>query len=184
MLSFIGLGNIGNQYANTKHNAGFWVLDELCKRWKINFLPSDNEYVYAENNNNKVLLIKPTTVMNNSGIIIKSVIKKWNLKLEDLFVIFDDVDLPLGSLRIRPSGGDGCHRGMESIIYRLGNNKFPRIRFGIAAGKNLRPAQEYVLKNFRRKDQVLADEVIVKAADAVESIINNGLNKTMNQYNA
>ena len=101
-----------------------------------------------------------------------------------MFVIFDDVDLPLGRLRIRPSGGDGCHRGMESIIYRLGNNKFPRIRFGIAAGKNLRPAEEYVLKNFRRKDQVLADEVIVKAADAVESIINNGLNKTMNQYNA
>ena len=107
MLSFIGLGNIGNEYANTKHNAGFWVLDELCKRWKINFLPSDNEYVYAENNNNKVLLIKPTTGMNNSGIIIKSVIKKWNLKLENLFVIFDDVDLPLGSLRKKPKTSRG-----------------------------------------------------------------------------
>jgi PTH1 family peptidyl-tRNA hydrolase len=184
MILFMGLGNPGNHYADTKHNAGFWVLDELCRRWKINFLPGDSDYVYAENNDSKVLLIKPTTSMNNSGIIIKSIIKRWNLKLENFYVIFDDVDLPLGSLRIKPSGGDGCHRGMESIIYRLGNTQFPRIRFGIAAGKNLRPAEEYVLKNFRKKDQVLANEVIVKAADAVESIINNGLNKTMNQYNA
>ena len=184
MLSFIGLGNIGNEYANTKHNAGFWVLDELCKRWKINFLPSDNEYVYAENNNNKVLLIKPTTGMNNSGIIIKSVIKKWNLKLENLFVIFDDVDLPLGKIRLRPKGGDGCHRGMESVIYHLGNNQFPRIRFGIATNDRLRPAEKYVLKSFNKKDQLLANEMIVKAADAAESIIFNGMAKTMNQYNA
>ena len=82
------------------------------------------------------------------------------------------------------SGGDGCHRGMESIIYRLGNNRFPRIRFGIASGRKLRPAEDYVLKNFKKKDQVLADEVIVKTADAVDSIISIGLEKTMNQFNA
>ena len=97
MISFMGLGNPGNHYADTKHNAGFWVLDELCRRWKINFLPGDSDYVYAENNDSKVLLIKPTTGMNNSGIIIKSIIKRWNLKLENFYVIFDDVDLPLGS---------------------------------------------------------------------------------------
>ena len=122
--------------------------------------------------------------MNNSGMIIKSLIAKWNLKLENLFIIFDDVDLPLGKIRIKPSGGDGCHKGMESIIYRLGTNSFPRIRFGIASGTNLRPSEKYVLKNFRKEDQIVANEVIVKISDAIESIIKDGLSKTMNQYNA
>ena len=121
---------------------------------------------------------------SNSGMIIKSLIAKWNLKLENLFIIFDDVDLPLGKIRIKPSGGDGCHKGMESIIYRLGTNSFPRIRFGIASGTNLRPAEKYVLKNFRKEDQIVANEVIVKISDAIESIIQDGLSKTMNQYNA
>ena len=122
--------------------------------------------------------------MNNRGMIIKSLIAKWNLKLENLFIVFDDVDLPLGKIRIKPSGGDGCHKGMESIIYRLGTNSFPRIRFGIASGTNLRPAEKYVLKNFRKEDQIVANEVIVKISDAIESIIQDGLSKTMNQYNA
>ena len=184
MYSFIGLGNTGNHYALTKHNAGFWVIDELCKRLNVKMLPGEGEYVFAENKTKEIVLIKPSTGMNNSGIIIKSLIKKWNLELENLYVIFDDVDLPLGKIRIKPSGGDGCHKGMESIIYRLGTNKFPRIRFGIASGKNLRPSEKYVLKNFRENDQVLANEVILRTSDAVESIVNNGLSKTMNQYNA
>ena len=184
MYSFIGLGNTGNHYALTKHNAGFWVIDELCKRWNVKMLPGEGEYVFAENKTKEIVLIKPSTGMNNSGIIIKSLIKKWNLELENLYIIFDDVDLPLGKIRIKPSGGDGCHKGMESIIYCLGTNKFPRIRFGIASGKNLRPSEKYVLKNFREKDQVLANEVIIRTSDAVESIVSNGLSKTMNQYNA
>ena len=184
MYSFIGLGNPGSHYAQTKHNAGFWVIDELCKRWKMDLLPGDGQYLFAENNEKKIVLIKPLTGMNNSGMIINSLIAKWNLKLENLFIIFDDVDLPLGKIRIKPSGGDGCHKGMESIIYRLGTNSFPRIRFGIASGTNLRPSEKYVLKNFRKEDQIVANEVIVKISDAIESIIQNGLSKTMNQYNA
>ena len=184
MYSFIGLGNPGNHYAQTKHNAGFWVIDELCKRWKMDLLPGDGQYLFAENTDKKIVLIKPLTGMNNSGMIIKSLIAKWNLKLENLFIIFDDVDLPLGKIRIKPSGGDGCHKGMESIIYRLGTNNFPRIRFGIASGTNLRPSEKYVLKNFRREDQIVANEVIVKISDSIESIIHKGLSKTMNQYNA
>ena len=150
----------------------------------MNLLPGNGEYVFAEDSRKKIVLIKPSTGMNNSGLIIKSLIKKWNISLENLYIIFDDVDLPLGKIRIKPSGGDGCHKGMESIIYRLGTNKFPRIRFGIASGKNLRPSEKYVLKNFGKKDQIIANEVIVKASDAVESILHNGLNKTMNHFNA
>ena len=90
----------------------------------------------------------------------------------------------MGKIRIRPKGGDGCHRGMESVICHIGNNGFPRIRFGIATGDKLRPAENYVLKSFNKKNQILANEMIVKTADAVESIIHNGMSKTMNLFNA
>ena len=184
MYSFLGLGNPGNNYAQTKHNAGFWVLDELSKRWKIDFKPGDGDYVYAEKNGSDVVLIKPTTGMNRSGNVLNIIMKRWKINFKNLYVVFDDIDLPLGRLRIRPSGGDGCHKGMESIIYSLGSNQFPRIRFGIASGSHLKPAEDYVLKNFNKKDQVVANELIVKTADAVESIISVGLDKTMNQFNA
>ena len=128
--------------------------------------------------------MKTTTGMNGSGIGVKDIIKHWNVSLEDLYIILDDVDLPLGKLRIRPKGGDGCHRGMESVIYHLGSTRFPRLRYGIATEDKLRPAEKYVLKSFRKKDQVLADEMVVKTADAVESILRIGISKTMNKYNS
>ena len=184
MISFVGLGNPGDKYQNTKHNAGFWVLDELSRRWKTVFKPGNGEYFFVENKTQNILLIKPSTGMNSSGIAVKDIIKKWKINLSDLHIIFDDVDLPLGKIRLRPKGGDGCHRGMESVIYHLGKNQFPRIRFGIATNDRLRPAEKYVLKSFNKKDQLLANEMIVKAADAAESIIFNGMAKTMNQYNA
>ena len=184
MISFIGLGNPGNKYENTKHNAGFWVLDELSRRWKTTFKPGKGEYFFMEEKSWNILLIKPTTGMNNSGIAVKDIVKNWNINLSELYLIIDDVDLPLGKIRIRPSGGDGCHRGLESVIYHLGNNRFPRIRFGIATDDKLRPAENYVLKSFNKKNQILASEMIVKTADAVESIIHNGMAKTMNIFNA
>ena len=184
MISFIGLGNPGNKYENTKHNAGFWVLDELSRRWKTNFKPGEGEYFFMEEKSWNILLIKPTTGMNNSGIAVKDIVKNWNINLSELYLIIDDVDLPLGKIRIRTKGGDGCHRGMESVIYHLGNNRFPRIRFGIATDDKLRPAENYVLKSFNKNNQVLASEMIVKTADAVESIIHNGMVKSMNLFNA
>ena len=184
MISFIGLGNPGNKYENTKHNAGFWVLDELSRRWKTTFKPGKGEYFFMEEKSRNILLIKPTTGMNNSGIAVKDIVKNWNINLSELYLIIDDVDLPLGKIRIRTKGGDGCHRGMESVIYHLGNNRFPRIRFGIATDDKLRPAENYVLKSFNKKNQVLASEMIVKTADAVESIIHNGVVKSMNLFNA
>jgi len=184
MISFIGLGNPGNKYENTKHNAGFWVLDELSRRWKTTFKPGKGEYFFMEEKSWNILLIKPTTGMNNSGIAVKDIVKNWNINLSELYLIIDDVDLPLGKIRIRTKGGDGCHRGMESVIYHLGNNRFPRIRFGIATDDKLRPAENYVLKSFNKKNQILASEMIVKTADAVESIIHNGMEKTMNLFNS
>lgn len=183
MLAFVGLGNPGNIYAETKHNAGFWVVDELARRWKISFKPGKGEFLYAESDDHSVLLVKPTTGMNVSGVAVKEVMQSWALDLQELFIVLDDVDLPLGKLRLRPKGGDGCHRGMESVIYHQGNTNFPRLRFGIATENKLRPAEKYVLKPFRKKDRVLANEMVVTAADAVESVLTRGIEKTMNVFN-
>ncbi len=183
MIAFIGLGNTGDEYSFTKHNAGFWVLNELAKRMNISFKPGKGDYVYAEDNNKNIVLVKPTTGMNRSGLAVKQVMDKWYIDLSDLFLIVDDVDLDLGTLRIRPAGGDGCHRGMESVIYQLNENKFPRIRFGIKGDDHKRPAEKYVLKSFRKQDQQLAEDMVQRTADAIYSILNNGLNKTMSEFN-
>ncbi len=183
MIAFIGLGNIGDKYASTKHNAGFWVVNELAKRMNISFKPGKGDYVYAENPQKDILLVKPTTGMNRSGLAVRQVLDKWNIDMEDLYLVVDDVDLNLGTIRIRPSGGDGCHRGMESVIYQLNENRFPRIRFGIKAEDHTRPAEKYVLIPFRKQDIQLAEEMVQKTADAIFSILNNGLNRTMSEYN-
>lgn len=183
MVVFVGLGNIGDEYSSTKHNAGFWVVNELAKRMNISFKLGKGDYVYAEDRNRDIILIKPTTNMNRSGLAVRQALDKWNVELENLYIIVDDVDLNLGTLRIRPGGGDGCHRGMESVIYQLSENQFPRIRFGIKADDHKRPAEKYVLKPFHKQDQKLAEEMVLQAADVAMSILNNGINATMNKFN-
>ena len=183
MFVFVGLGNIGDEYSSTKHNAGFWVVNELAKRMNISFKPGKGDYVYAEDHNKGIVLVKPTTGMNRSGLATRQVVDKWNIEIESLYLIVDDVDLHLGTIRIRPRGGDGCHRGMESVIYQLNENKFPRIRFGIKAEDHKRPAEKYVLKPFLKQDQELAEKMVQRTADAVFSIKINGLNRTMSEFN-
>ncbi len=183
MIAFIGLGNPGSQYAKTKHNAGFWVVDELARRWKASYQPGKGDYIYAEIRQGRVLLAKPTTGMNVCGTAVREIIRRWEIKLQELFVIVDDVDLPLGSLRVRPKGGDGCHRGLESIIYQLGKMEFPRLRYGIATAEEIRPAENFVLLPFRKQDVKLAQSMVNTAADAVESIMLHGLQKTMARFN-
>ncbi|MFQ6614979.1 MAG: aminoacyl-tRNA hydrolase, partial [Fidelibacterota bacterium] len=141
------------------------------------------DYVYAEIPKPRLVAAKPTPGMNASGSAVKAIVDRWNVDLPEMLVIVDDVDLPLGTLRIRPHGGDGCHRGMESVIYHLKDNRFPRLRFGIATDEDLRPAENYVLKPFRKQDRRLAEEMVSTAADAVETIVYQGLNKAMNLFN-
>ncbi|MFQ6611620.1 MAG: aminoacyl-tRNA hydrolase [Fidelibacterota bacterium] len=183
MIAFIGLGNPELQYAATKHNAGYWVVDELANRWKVHYKPGKGNFLYSEAEQQDALLVKPTTGMNISGTAVKDVIRFWDLSLDKLLIIVDDVDLPLGRLRIRPGGGDGCHRGLESVIYHLGNTHFPRLRFGIAASGKRRPAEDYVLRPFRPHDQILAEEMVQTAADAAEFILKQGLENAMNTFN-
>ena len=183
MIAFVGLGNPGNKYADTKHNAGFWILDEMASRYKISFKPGKGDYVVAIKPN-KFLLFKPTTGMNNSGKAVQDISNSWNLITKDICIILDDVDLSLDVIRIRPRGGDGSHRGLESIIYSLNTNEFPRLRFGIGTDEKMRPAENYVLKPFNSNDQKTSAGAVKKAADALDSIIFNGLDKTMNIFNS
>ena len=185
MIAFVGLGNIGDRYSKTKHNAGFWALDEFAKRNKMVFKPGKGNYLFAKTKRNQVLLIKPTTMMNKSGKAVKDVLAQWGLLPSDVFIVLDDVDLPLGAIRIRPKGGDGCHRGLENIIYQLQTNRFPRIRLGIAVlSGDTRPAEKYVLLPFDKESKKEANAMIQKCADAMQNIIIHGLNRTMNEFNS
>ena len=184
MIAFIGLGNPGDKYANTKHNAGFWVVDELARRQKLSFKPGKGPYVFAQHQRREVLLVKPTTGMNLSGNAVKDVANRWDLLPSDIHVIVDDVDLHLGSIRIRPKGGDGCHRGMENIIYQLQSDQFPRIRLGIGTDENMRPAEKFVLKPFKSENVTEAEAMVNRGADALANLLVRGLNHTMNHFNS
>mgnify|MGYP001160769283 FL=1 len=184
MIAFIGLGNVGDKYKETKHNAGFWVIDEMANRNNISFKPGNGDYVIASKMN-KFFLVKPTSGMNRSGSAVKQIIDSKKLLAEQICIIVDDVDLPLGKIRIKPKGGDGSHRGLENIIYTLRTDRFPRLRYGIGTDEQMRPAENYVLKPFKNeKEKSFSIEIIKKAADALDSFIFNGLNKTMNIYNS
>ena len=185
MIAFIGLGNIGDSYVNTKHNAGFWVLDEFANRNKMIFNPGKGDYVFSQTKQNQVLLIKPTTMMNNSGNAVKDVMLQWCLMPSEVVIVLDDVDLPLGVIRIRPKGGDGCHRGLENIIYKMQTNQFVRIRLGIAETlEQIRPSEEYVLKPFNKHSIENAKIMVQKCADAMQYLIIHGLDRTMNKFNS
>ena len=116
MIAIIGLGNPGDQYANTKHNAGFWVADEWAQRHHLSFEPGKGDYVLAQHKRREVIVVKPTTGMNQSGSAVKDVALLWDLSPSEIYAIVDDVDLPLGTIRIRPKGGDGCHRAAYASV--------------------------------------------------------------------
>ena len=183
MMLFSGLGNPGNKYTKTKHNAGFWILDKLAEIKGKPFKPGNGEYVFIEDKKNGIIFMKPTTGMNKSGLALKQVANQYRLTTSDICIIVDDIDLPLGKLRIKPKGGDGCHRGLENIIYHLKSTEFPRIRFGIGTSENMRPAESYVLKPFSKKEIPIVDESVNRAVDAIENICLNGLSYTMNYIN-
>ena len=184
MIVFIGLGNVGEKYKQTKHNAGFWIMDEMAARHKISFRLGFGDYVIASKPD-KFHLVKPSTGMNRSGNAVSQLIESKNVLPEQICVVLDDVDLPLGKIRIKPKGGDGSHRGLQNIIYLSKTDNFARLRFGIGTCEKMRPAENYVLKPFKKdNDKTLAIVTVKNAADALDSIVFNGLDRTMNIYNS
>lgn len=184
MKIVVGLGNPGQEYSATRHNVGFMVIDELAQRWGVSNWKNRKEALIVEHRiEEPVLLVKPQTYMNLSGVAVGELARWYKVAPEDVIIIFDDMDLPTGRLRLRMKGGSGGHRGIESLLTHLANDSFPRVRIGIGRPPTGWQVVDYVLSRFTVKEQPLLVEAINKAADAVESIITQGMNKAMNLHN-
>ena len=179
----VGLGNPGRRYERTKHNAGFWVIDELLRREEIGKLKGMCRSLVGtmEWGETGVIFAKPTTYMNSSGEAVAALVNKFDISLPDLCVVYDDLNLELGVLRMRKQGSDGGHNGMKSIIRQLDTEEFPRLRMGIGAPVDSQV--DFVLSEFNDADQVTIGEVVQKAADAVETLLQDGLQAAMNGFN-
>ncbi|UCH63314.1 MAG: aminoacyl-tRNA hydrolase [Fidelibacterota bacterium] len=183
MRLIIGLGNPGSRYARTRHNFGYRALESLAHAWSLAFVPGKGDYIMAVRESEDLALVKPTAFMNESGLPVKEALAHFHVTLPDMLVIFDDIDLPLGSLRFRPRGGAGGHQGMASIIYHLGSEDFPRLRLGIATDAPLRPSEEYVLEPFRSRDEPQVAQVLEQAVDGIEYYLEQGIERTMTRFN-
>lgn len=183
----VGLGNPGDEYAGTRHNLGFRVADELCRRIRGRFLRSSGEYLVARATVDPVsmVLLKPLTYMNNSGAAIAEAMSKYDVPLEQMIVVVDDFAIPLGRLRIRGKGSDGGHNGLTSVLHALGTDSFARLRCGI--GRDPMPPKSsmrtFVLSSFERDEIPVAEQMIVRAADAALEFARTGLASVMNRYN-
>lgn len=186
MKVIVGLGNPGKTYERTRHNAGFDVVDELARRGGAVFRRSWLSSVRtarAELGGEEVLLVKPQTYMNRSGQAVAPLLKKRGLTPGDLVVVYDDIELDVGRLRVRPKGGAGGHKGVRSVIDLLGTEDFARVRVGIGprpAGDEL---VEHVLARFSADERRAMSEAVGRAADAVVSIVERGVERTMNDFN-
>lgn len=181
----VGLGNPGAEYRLTRHNFGFMVLDALAEHWSVQLKKIKFQAVYVEDRfkGNKVVLAKPLTFMNESGRSVAPLMRYFKVPTENMLVIHDDLDLPLGTLRIRPSGSSGGQRGIESITKLLGTQEFPRMRLGINRPPGQMEPKDYVLKNFLPNEEELKKIVLRQAIEAIECFIENGLTTAMNRYN-
>jgi peptidyl-tRNA hydrolase, PTH1 family len=184
MYIIVGLGNPGREFEHTRHNMGFDVLDCLAKKHSINLNKVKFKGKCGEGfiGSEKVFLLKPQTYMNLSGESVLDAFQFYKLNIENLIIIFDDVSIPLGKIRLRPSGSDGGQKGMKSIIYILGSDNFPRLRVGIGAPKH--DIVDHVIGRFSNSEQKVIDDIINVSADAVTSIVEKGITPAMNQYNS
>jgi peptidyl-tRNA hydrolase, PTH1 family len=181
----VGLGNPGEEYEHTAHNLGFLVVDRLGERNGIQVKRKDCRALIGQGNmaGQRVLLAKPQTFMNVSGESVKGLLVKHEIVPRDLILIYDELDLPWRSLRIRPDGSAAGHRGVDSIIREIGSKDFPRVRLGIHGGRREKDGVRIVLAKFKRAQREELDELLDYASQAVESIIAEGVAKSMTKFN-
>jgi PTH1 family peptidyl-tRNA hydrolase len=184
MYVIVGLGNPGKRYENTKHNIGFIALDLLAEKHGIKINSIKHKALVGEGRiaDQKVILVKPQTYMNLSGNSVREVAAYYKVDLGNLIVVYDDVDLPMGRLRIRERGSAGTHNGMRSIIYDLQEDGFPRVRIGIGGEIRGRLA-DYVIGGFGKGERHRMEESISRAVNALECIITDGIGRAMNEFN-
>jgi PTH1 family peptidyl-tRNA hydrolase len=181
----VGLGNPGAEYENTPHNLGFQVVRSLAERNKIRLSRKENlsRVGLGSIGGRRVALAQPQTFMNLSGPAVRGLLQRYGLNPGRLIVVYDELDLPWGSLRIKPKGSAAGHNGVQSIIGNLGTHEFPRVRMGIHPGHPVRDGAAFVLARFRRAQREEAEDMVQRAAEAVESILAQGVEKSMTVFN-
>lgn len=190
MKCIIGLGNPGSRYRFTRHNIGFLTAEFLIETLKAESFEGNSLYESYRTvvSNGDVLIVMPQTYMNNSGFAVRELCQKYSIAFNDLLVVFDDFQIPFGTLRMRPKGSDGGHNGMASVIYHLENEMIPRLRVGVA-GNNIpehhthEEMAGYVLSPFEKNEEESLNVMLRHTADACSSWIENGITRTMNVFN-
>ena len=184
MKLIIGLGNPGKEYENTRHNCGFMVMDRLCD--KLNVSIDNNKfkglYTKIKYQGQDVVLLKPQTFMNLSGESVRAVMDFFKIDVEDILVIYDDMDMPVGKLRLRTSGSAGGHNGIKNIIQHVSSQDFKRIRVGIDRNPRIKVV-DYVLSRFKSDEMEMISQGIEAASDAVIDYLDNDFNHAMNKFN-
>lgn len=184
MKLIVGLGNPGPDYERTRHNVGWMVVDAFARKFRIEIARHEKSAYTGTGRvaGGSVLVAKPLTYMNLSGESVKLLVNGYLESTDDLMVVYDDIDLPLGKLRIRPSGSAGTHNGMRSIVQTLGTERFPRLRIGIGAADG-KPLRDYVLDEFAPDEQPAVDRAIERAVDALVLFARGELRRAMNEFN-
>lgn len=185
MFVIVGLGNPGKDYTNTRHNIGFDTIDLLAKRNSININKIKFKSVYGEGTigSEKVLLVKPQTYMNNSGITVRDIYNFYKVPIENVIIIVDDIDIDFSRVRIKGKGSAGSHNGLKSIIQLLGRDDFPRVKVGIGSKKENQDLANFVLSRFSKDEREIIEGSILTAAESVETIIKHSLDQAMNEFN-
>jgi peptidyl-tRNA hydrolase, PTH1 family len=181
----IGLGNPGREYRDNRHNLGFMVIDRLIVRLNARGMKVQSKAIVttATYEERKLILAKPQTYMNLSGQSAQGLLNFYKIPVENMLIAHDDLDIPFGTIRIRPGGGPGGQRGMASTIERLGTKEFPRLRIGIGRPPGRMDPAAYVLQDFSRDEMKILSEIVDRAAEAALTFVVDGLNKAMNKYN-
>lgn len=180
----VGLGNPGTRYARNRHNVGFMIVELFAhaRHWRFARKRFNAEIAEGEIDGTRVMVAKPQTFMNASGEAVGKLFAFYKIAPHDLLVVYDDLDLPLGKMRLRPKGSAGGHHGMESIIARIGTSDFPRLRLGIGR-PNPDDDIDHVLGNFEGAEKKLMDETFARAVEALEAWVRDGIEKAMNEFN-
>ncbi|MFO8037685.1 MAG: aminoacyl-tRNA hydrolase [Anaerolineales bacterium] len=181
----VGLGNVGLAYQHNRHNVGFMVLNRLAQELDVPFSASELDALVGHTSyqGHTVILAKPQTYMNNSGRAVRSLLRSYELPLEQILVVYDDVDLPFESLRLRPEGGAGGQKGVKSIIEAMGTEEFARLRIGVGRPPGKMPVDSYVLRDFSEQEREVLPFVLDDAVQAILTFVTEGIEQAMNEYN-
>jgi PTH1 family peptidyl-tRNA hydrolase len=195
LRAIVGLGNPGREYGQTRHNVGFMVVDEIARRYQLTWAMAPSQVpdaMLAKRHGavaggpagaTPLLLVKPLTFMNRSGEAVAALARYYDIAVDDLLVVVDEVDLPFGRLRARARGSAGTHNGLKSLVARLGTSEFPRLRLGIGRGDSRRDLADHVLSTFESGERAELETVIARAADAAEMFAATDIGTVMNAYN-